>query len=52
MKDWYELKDPRQFYYGTYTMARGRMQETAEANFDFVENSAWPRLPGRRPRRR
>lgn len=37
MKDWYSLKDPRQFYYGTYTMARARMQETAEADFDFVE---------------
>lgn len=38
MKDWYVLKDPRQFYYGTYTMARARMQETAEADFDFVED--------------
>jgi phenol hydroxylase P1 protein len=37
MKDWYAFKDPRQFYYGTYTMARARQQETAEANFDFVE---------------
>jgi phenol hydroxylase P1 protein len=37
MKDWYAFKDPRQFYYGTYTMARARMQETAEADFDFVE---------------
>lgn len=27
MKDWYALKDPRQFYYGTYTQARARMQE-------------------------
>lgn len=38
MKDWYALKDPRQLYYGTYTMARARMQETAEADFDFVES--------------
>jgi phenol hydroxylase P1 protein len=37
MKDWYAFKDPRQFYYGTYTIARARMQETAEADFDFVE---------------
>jgi len=38
MKDWYALKDPRQFYYGTYTMARARMQEAADSNFDFVED--------------
>jgi phenol/toluene 2-monooxygenase (NADH) P1/A1 len=37
MADWYAFKDPRQFYYGTYTIARARMQETAEADFDFVE---------------
>lgn len=37
MSDWYKLKDPRQFYYGTYTMARARMQDNAEADFDFVE---------------
>ena len=37
MKDWYTLKDPRQFYYGTYTQARARMQEVAEADFEFVE---------------
>lgn len=38
MKDWYALKDPRQFYYGTYTQARARMQEVAEADFDLVES--------------
>lgn len=38
MKDWYAFRDPRQFYYGTYTMARARQQETAESNFDFVES--------------
>lgn len=38
MADWYALRDPRQFYYGTYTLARARMQEIAEANFAFVEN--------------
>src|SRR5437899_12897427 len=37
MNDWYAFKDPRQFYYGTYTLARARMQETAEGDFDFVE---------------
>ncbi|THF61861.1 phenol hydroxylase [Pseudothauera nasutitermitis] len=37
MADWYAFKDPRQFYYGTYTITRGRQQETAEANFDFVD---------------
>jgi len=37
MKDWYAFKDPRQFYYGTYTLARARMQETAEGDFAFVE---------------
>lgn len=38
MKDWYAFRDPRQFYYGTYTMARARQQETAESNFTFVES--------------
>lgn len=38
MKDWYALKDPRQYYYGTYTQARARQQETTESNFDFVES--------------
>lgn len=37
MRDWYALKDPRQFYYGAYAQARARMQEVAEADFDFVE---------------
>ncbi|MFO1469137.1 MAG: phenol hydroxylase [Steroidobacteraceae bacterium] len=37
MRDWYALKDPRQYYYGTWTLARGRMQETAEADFELVE---------------
>jgi phenol hydroxylase P1 protein len=38
MEDWYALKDPRQFYYSTYTLARARQQDTAESNFDFVES--------------
>ncbi|WP_138436928.1 ferritin family protein [Marinobacter shengliensis] len=37
MNDWYDLKDPRQFYYSTYTLTRSRQQENMEANFAFVE---------------
>jgi len=37
MKDWYAFKDPRQYYYGTWTLARARQQDTAESNFDFVD---------------
>jgi phenol/toluene 2-monooxygenase (NADH) P1/A1 len=37
LKDWYVLKDPRQFYYGTYTQARARQQDAIEKNFDFIE---------------
>ncbi len=40
MKDWYALKDPRQFYYSTYTLTRARQQDTTEANFAFVESRA------------
>lgn len=39
MRDWYELKDPRQLYYGSYTQLRARQQETAESNFAFVESN-------------
>jgi len=38
MADWHALKDPRQFYYNTYTLTRARQQETTEANFSFVES--------------
>jgi phenol hydroxylase P1 protein len=38
MKDWYALKDPRQYYYSPWTLARGRMQETAEGDFDLVDD--------------
>jgi phenol hydroxylase P1 protein len=38
MADWYAFKDPRQLYYGTYTQSRARMQEVAEADFEFVES--------------
>ncbi|PWR19526.1 aromatic/alkene monooxygenase hydroxylase subunit beta [Zavarzinia aquatilis] len=37
MKDWYDLKDPRQFFYNTYTLTRARQQEAAESNFRFIE---------------
>lgn len=38
MADWYAFKDPRQFYYGTYTQSRARLQEVAESDFEFVES--------------
>ena len=38
LADWYVLKDPRQFYYATWTMARARQQDAMEANFQFVES--------------
>jgi phenol hydroxylase P1 protein len=38
LADWYVLKDPRQFYYATWTMARARQQDAIEANFQFVES--------------
>ncbi|WP_201612843.1 aromatic/alkene monooxygenase hydroxylase subunit beta [Psychrobacter immobilis] len=37
MEDWYDLKDPRQFYYGTYVQNRARLQDTAEGNYKFFE---------------
>lgn len=37
MEDWYRLLDPRQYYYGAWTIARSRQQEGAERNFAFVE---------------
>jgi phenol hydroxylase P1 protein len=38
LADWYVLKDPRQFYYATWTMTRARQQEAMEASFQFVES--------------
>jgi len=38
MADWYAFKDPRQYYYGSYVMARARQQEAVESAFDFVES--------------
>jgi phenol hydroxylase P1 protein len=37
MEDWYKLRDPRQFYYGTYTQARANLHQTTDHNFGFVE---------------
>jgi len=37
MQDWYSFADPRQYYYGTYTIARAKQQEVAEHNYAFVE---------------
>lgn len=37
MEDWYLLKDPRQFYYGSYVQQRAKMQEVAESNYAFFD---------------
>lgn len=37
LADWYVLKDPRQFYYATWTMTRARQQDAIESNFQFVD---------------
>ena len=37
MEDWYALRDPRQLYYATYTIARAKMMEAEEKNFNFVQ---------------
>ncbi|MEJ2394398.1 MAG: phenol hydroxylase [Candidatus Thiodiazotropha sp.] len=37
MQDWYLFKDPRQFYYGTYTVTRANMHQTTDRNFAFEE---------------
>ena len=40
MQDWYRLLDPRQYYYGSWTIARNKQQDGAERNFAFVEKRA------------
>lgn len=40
MPDWNVLRDPRQFYYATWTMTRARQQEAMDANYQFVESRA------------
>lgn len=37
MADWYALRDPRQYYYATYNIARANQYQATEHNFDFVE---------------
>lgn len=37
MKDWYALKDPRQYYYGSYTIARAKQQDATDRQMEFVE---------------
>lgn len=37
MEDWYALKDPRQYYYATYNIARANMHQAVDRNFAFVE---------------
>lgn len=38
MADWDALRDPRQFYYANWTMARARQQEGMESGYQFVES--------------
>lgn len=40
MKDWYALKDPRQFYYGSYTMARAKQQDATDRQMEFADKHA------------
>ena len=37
MNDFDDLIDPRQYYYGSWTLQRGRQQDSQEKNFEFVE---------------
>lgn len=37
MKDFYALKDPRQFFYGSYTMTRAKQQEALDGHVQFIE---------------
>ncbi len=37
LADWNVLRDPRQYYYATWTMARARQQDAIEASYEFVE---------------
>jgi phenol hydroxylase P1 protein len=37
MADFYALKDPRQFFYGSYTMARAKQQEALDGHMQFLE---------------
>lgn len=37
MEDWYKFLDPRQYYYGTYAIARAKQQDSTERNFKAAE---------------
>jgi phenol hydroxylase P1 protein len=37
MADWEVFRDPRQFYYGSYTIARSKQQDAVERNFAFID---------------
>ncbi len=37
LADWNVLRDPRQYYYATWTAARARQQDALEANYEFVQ---------------
>lgn len=37
MEDFDDLVDPRQYYYGAWTIQRGKQQDSQEKNFEFVE---------------
>jgi phenol hydroxylase P1 protein len=37
MKDWYAFRDPRQYYYGAYTITRSRQQDAMEKNIEFID---------------
>ncbi len=37
LADWYVLRDPRQFYYASWTSVRAKQQEALEASYQFVE---------------
>jgi phenol/toluene 2-monooxygenase (NADH) P1/A1 len=38
LADWYVLRDPRQYYYANWTMARARQQEAVESNYQFIDS--------------
>ncbi|MFP6682674.1 MAG: phenol hydroxylase, partial [Gammaproteobacteria bacterium] len=38
MEDFDDLIDPRQYYYGTWTIQRGKQQHSQEKNFSLVES--------------
>ncbi len=38
LADWNVLRDPRQYYYATWTMARARQQDAIESSYEFVDS--------------